>query len=172
MVIYAIGIFVQGGTIIFPFPIYPLAFVIFSILHYSNHKSSINFLLIGSAILLALSGLFVWEIFLNTEQLYSLMDSATTDLLFLMSKLLLFIWLIVSLYGLQQKQWRWASLLIVAPLFLTGLTFDHRGLEALSLASGGMILIFTKSEKKDQPVWLLLAFLAGTEWLTGFINNF
>jgi hypothetical protein len=173
MVIYALGILFQnGGKIVFPFPIYPLAFTMFAVIHYLNNKSSLNFLLIGSGIFLSLSGLFIWEIFLNTDQLYSLMDSATTDLLFLMGKLLLFIWMIISIYGIRIKQWRWLALLIVTPLFITALAFDHRGLESLSYIAGSVALIFTKSEKNDQAAWLLLSFFAVSEWFTLYNNIF
>lgn len=174
LIIYVLGIYFQPeGIIIFPFPIYPIFFLVVSIIYYINERKieKWSILLPISGLFLLLGSMYLWEILLSQNKLEAFIDLPVVDLSLLLSELLLFIWIVLQ-FATNKARLTSIIGILLAGTYLTTIFLGDKKYEALALIVLFILSIFHETSKSAKSFFGFIAFLSLSEWLTYYINNF
>lgn len=173
LVAYAVFVFIDFGSVIFPFPLNEFIFLAISAQFLWWNKrlqlwAGIIALIAGICALL--SKQYVWSFIYGPENMIRFMDGLTTDYFTIGFYVLVLLGGIATM--VQQKRGValiFSGLFIIA--FISGALLNNI---SLFLLSYGMMIASTQITKTFVPynlLWVLLFFLKLTEWLTFHLNS-
>ena len=158
------GIF-QYHTVIFPFPLNEIIFLIVAISFCPIHfkvKPYTSVLVIIVGVLAIFSNEFYWQLFLNSAEMTKLSEGVITDLFKIAYHLGLVLWMIVTAAENKSTTIR-ALAIIPICLLLAGLLFNQPLIEYSSIL---LIFIYSIFHVKHSPslyLWVLLFILESTK---------
>jgi hypothetical protein len=123
---FALLIFLDSGSFIFPFPLNEVIFAVVAFFFCFKHRKHfmLQSIFAGAfAFFNLLSTEYFWSLFLNGEQLSSLFEAGTIDLIRLLAYVLLIIWAGIGLVRGEDKI-RSTIFLLFFVLFAAGLIFE------------------------------------------------
>ncbi|MBI1836467.1 MAG: hypothetical protein HYR91_04305 [Flavobacteriia bacterium] len=163
--IYAISIFLQTKTIIFPFPLYEVIFFIatctISFYQYKKERLlSLAFFVMASFGIL--SSEFFWSFFMNGEALINLNNGVTIDLFKLIKYLLIGTCFVFSFYKSEHKYIQFASIFPIAILFIA-LGNHNLILEEIAYLIVFIYALFHLEKYPILNLWILMFILETTK---------
>lgn len=168
LIVYAFSIYNQpGGQFIFPYPIHSIIFLLvsiqFTIWKQDNWRNYTGIILIG--IIGVFADQFIWEIILSTSELESFSKYYLIDLLKVIYKLGLILWIISDFRFISSRKANRYVLTILSILliFCNLLTSTIELLFAAYLLAWGNSTI---TKKGSSYYWMLLVLLTFFELIT------
>lgn len=173
LIAYAVFIFVDQGSFIFPFPLNEFIFLIISAQFlWWNKRTHLwaGVLSIAAGITAVLSTQFFWTFIYGPENMMHFMEGLTTDRFTLVFYVLVLTGAIATM--VQQKRGIalvFSGLFLVA--FIAGVILNNLTLFLLGYGLMVASIQITKAFAPYHLLWVLLFVLKLTEWLTFSLNS-
>lgn len=159
--LFGLLIFLDAGSFIIPFPLNEVIFA--SVAFYFAFKHHKHFILQSAfssafALFNLLSTEYFWSLFVNGNQMYSLFESGTIDLIKLLASVLLIIWAGIS-FVRGDNRIRSTIFLLFFVLYTAGLIFEQFPLMILATLCPFIASFKYKDLYPFHLLWLLLTLL-------------
>ena len=164
---FALFIFMEHGTFVFPFPLNEFVVFIVSFLFTIWHprKGILPYLLLASALIGILGTQFLWEIFFSIPELESFFSYPVVDWVRLSSSL--FLIAAILIFTKTYRPWFLKTIgFFCAGLYVWGIAFNQLEVQCLAFLGLSLLGGIYPIRKPFHLIWLLYFLLLAMKWMT------
>lgn len=173
LLLYGLNTFFQTGTLVFPFPLNELFFIIAAIIIASlSFKEDIKLSVVG--VMVALFGIlaqeFYWSLVLSAEKMQVFSNGLTKDLFLIGYYLSVLVW-IVFIFNKTRFNKSYLILITLILVYLFSILYEVKIVELLVYSSIILLMIKEINRFPVLNLWVLhLVLFVSKYWSLGFFN--